>query len=236
MAGRKPVTFATPHQPAQCLRSTHGRWALAAAASLAFGLALTTSTNAHNGVDHATDAEAKAHLELDENTPGFPTIKGGNFRLIDQNGNERTSKDPDGHHQLLFFGYAHCKAICSVALPRLAEAVDKLAADGIVVTPLLITVDPERDTITNLAEASPKIHPRLVGLTGDQEALAEAYDAFQVERKVVFEHPEHGPVYAHGSYIYLLGPDGGFKTLMPPILSPDRIAELVTRYVKGNPG
>jgi len=191
------------------------------------------AAGAHNGVTHKSADEAARHLKEQENTPGFPNIKGGDFRLIDQSGSGRSSKDPQNRFQLLFFGYAKCKAICSVALPRMAEVADRLEAEGVMVTPLLITVDPERDTAAALAEAVPKYHPRMIGLTGSEKALDEAYRAFQIERKVVFVDPEQGAVYAHGSYIYLLGPDGTFKTLFPPILGPERIAELVHRYIGG---
>ncbi len=202
---------------------------------------VAAGAGAHNGVVHESDEEAARHLReqgnrklpAQKNTPGFPNIKGGDFELIDQFGAKRTSKDPNNRFQLLFFGYAKCKAICSVALPRMAEVADRLEAEGVLVTPLMITVDPERDTVGALAEAAPKYHSRLVGLTGSETALEEAYRAFQIERKVVFVDPEQGAVYAHGSYIYLLGPDGSFKTLFPPILGPDRIAELVHGYVKG---
>ncbi|NJM34362.1 MAG: SCO family protein [Rhodomicrobium sp.] len=193
---------------------------------------------AHDGVEHATKEEAAGHAAemaaaaLD--TPGFPNVAGGDFRLTDQFGRERSSRDPAGRYQLIFFGYASCKAICSVALPRMAEAVDLLAAKGVSVTPLLITVDPERDTVETMREAAPAIHPRLIGLTGSQDDLAAAYKAFSVEKKLVYVHPEEGPVYAHGTFIYLTGPDGAFKTLMPPVLGAERIADIVQKYA-GNP-
>jgi protein SCO1/2 len=202
------------------------------------GLGLAGTASAHDGVRHAGSEEAAIHAgktaPIAPNTPGFPNIVGGDYRLIDQFGNERSSKDPAGHYQMIFFGYAKCKAICSVALPRMAQAVDILAAKGVPVTPLLITVDPERDTLAAMREAMPSIHPRLIGLTGSSEALDRAYKAFSVEKKLVYEHPEEGPVYAHGTFVYLTGPDGAFKTLMPPILSPERMAEIVASYASGN--
>ncbi|MEL7048224.1 MAG: SCO family protein [Pseudomonadota bacterium] len=178
-------------------------------------------------------SQVQAGIETPADTPGFPDIKGGDFRLVDQTGKTRTSRDPDGQFQLVFFGYASCKAICSVALPRMVEAVDQLETAGARVTPVLITVDPERDTVASLKSAVADIHPRLVGLTGDKVALQGAYDAFQVTRNVVFEHPEYGAVYAHGSYIYLLGPDGAFLTLLPPVLGTERIAQIVRKYIDG---
>lgn len=218
---------------ARALRSACAGMLLLAALGIA-AVGFGGGAVAHNGVVHKTPEEARQHSARDPaNTPGFPNIKGGDYKLTDHNGAERTSRDPQDRYQLLFFGYAKCKAICSVALPRMAETADRLEASGLLVTPVLITVDPARDTVANLKLAVAKIHPRLVGLTGDESALQKAYAAFQVERSVVFEDPDNGPVYAHGSYIFLIGPDGAFKTLMPPILGPKRMAEIVRGYVDG---
>lgn len=202
-------------------------------------LALAAAAAAHDGSSHANHAgtakpaATEPALAAAANTPGFPTIKGGDYNLVDQFGAHRTSKDPDGRYQLLFFGYANCQAICSVVLPRMAEVTDRLEAKGEIVTPVMITVDPARDTAETLKAASKKHHKRLIGLTGSSAALEDAYRAFQVERKVVFTHPDYGDVYSHGSYIYLLAPDGSFRTLFPPVLSPERVAELVTDYIAG---
>jgi len=183
-----------------------------------------------HGADHG---EAKAAAPaLPPNTPGFPEIKGGDFRLVDGQGRVRTAKNPAGRPQLLFFGYANCQAICSVALPRMARAVEELDRQGVTLTPVLITVDPARDTVATLEPALRKHHPRFVGLTGADDALKAAYRAFQVDRKVVFRHPDYGDVYAHGSYIYLLAADGRFLTLLPPVLGPERIAEVVKGYLE----
>lgn len=193
-------------------------------------VAATSVAFAHDGVVHKDIGEALEHQAETADTVGFPEVKGGDFELINQFGDVRTSKNPDGKHQLLFFGYVNCKAICGVALPRMAAAVDELKDRGVEVTPVLITVDPERDTVAAMLEGAPHIHENLIGLTGSEEALAQAYKAFSVEKSLVFEHPTEGPIYAHGSFIYLLGPDGTFKTLMPPILGSDRMADLVMKY------
>ncbi len=186
----------------------------------------------HDGVMHKTLEDADAHVATTVNTVGFPDIKGDDFNLIDQNGSERTSRDPGGNYQLVFFGYASCKAICDVALPRMAEAVNLLEVKNVMVTPVLITVDPERDTIETLRDRAAEIHPRLIGLTGSNSALQQAYKAFQIEKSLVYENPDEGPIYAHGSFIYLLDPEGKFKTLFPPILGSERIAEVTTDYVE----
>lgn len=219
------------------IRRQIGFWHWAAVAGLAAAL-YAGAASAHNGVVHKNSAEARRHAEqtpapaIPPNTLGFPDIKGGDFKLLDHSGSVRTSRSPKGRFQLVFFGYANCKGICSVALPRLAEAVRLLEARNHIVTPLLITVDPERDTVHNMKPAVRALHPRMVGLTGSEAQLEVAYKAFQVEKKVAFIDPKEGPVFTHGSFIYLLAPDGKFKTLFPPILGPERIAEIVRKYIR----
>ncbi len=188
---------------------------------------------AHGTVVHKNNAEAEQHLQATEQTgPVLPfDLKlGGSFELTDQNGSQRTEANPDGHMQLLFFGYANCQAICSVALPLMAGVTDDLAARGLPITPVMITVDPNRDTVETIGVDLQKHHPDFVGLTGSSSALQNAYDLYSIEQTVVFTDPELGDIFAHGSHIYLLDAKGQFLTLLPPILSSDRIVEIVQKY------
>ncbi|MEP0941173.1 MAG: SCO family protein [Rhizobiaceae bacterium] len=199
-------------------------------AGIGFG-GLAAAWTAQPKVDGSSRPDPAKFAVDASNTPGFPQIKGGDFDLVDHRGNPRTSASPDGKFQLLFFGYSNCKAICSQALPTLAEAVDLLEGMNASVTPVLITVDPDRDTVAELNKAVGDIHPRLVGLTGPEDKLDQAYKAFNLEKKFLFDHVDEGAVYSHGSFIYLLGPDGKFKTLFAPIISPVRIAEISAGYI-----
>ncbi len=38
-------------------------------------------------------------------------------------------------------------------------------------------------------------------------------------------------LFEYGTFIYLLGPDGGFLTLFPPVMAPDAMAEAIGRYL-----
>jgi protein SCO1/2 len=161
----------------------------------------------------------------------FPVEIRAVFDLVDQHGNRRTDESLRGGPLLLFFGFARCESICGTALPALAETTDLLAQAGYAVTPVMITIDPQGDTPEALAEAAPDIHPRLIALTGDGAALARARDAFQVQVRKLFEAPDGAPVYAHGAFIYLIGPDGRVLTLLPPVMDPQRMAEVAAGYL-----
>ncbi len=133
----------------------------------------------------------------------------------------------------MFFGYATCEAICTVALPIMSEMAEGLAARGIDVTPLVITVDPATDTVETMGPALATFAPGLTGLTGSEADLAQARALFHVERKFLFTDPRGVDVYAHGSHIFVMDGDGGFLTLLPPILSTERMIEIVAGYAAG---
>lgn len=192
----------------------------------------------HDGVKHGTKAEAKAHkaetgAAVGTPTPGlpFPVKIDTKFALVDQDGKDVTQADFSGKPMAIFFGYANCEAICSVALPRLGQALDILGDKVDDFAPLLITVDPARDTPEKIGPALAKWHPKLRGLTGTEDALAAAREAFQVETSKVGEDAEGNPIYAHGSFIYLIGGDGQVLTLLPPILGPERMAQIISGYL-----
>ncbi len=201
---------------------------------LAVALALVAPlASAHDGVDHPTRDEALAHLGGEEGTPAlpFPVDIDLRFDLVDHHGNRMTEADLAGRPVALFFGYVSCEAICSVAVPRLTEALNILGPHGTDIVPVVITVDPVHDTPEAMATGLARWGDRLVGLTGSPEALAAARAVFQVEADEVATTPDGKPIYAHGSFIYLIGPDGRVRTLVPPILGPERVAYLMGRYL-----
>lgn len=159
-----------------------------------------------------------------------PFDVGGPFALVDQTGEVRTEQDPEGDFQLLFFGYANCEQICSAALPLMAMIVNDVADTG-VVKPVMITVDPARDTLEVMQNALAIHHPDFVGLTGDRDSLQQAYDAFSIETEYLFTDIAQGEVYAHGSFMYLLNGEGEVLTVLPPVLNPDRAAEIIRGYL-----
>ncbi len=224
-------------------------------AALGLAVSCVAVAAAHDGVVHFSEEEAARHeaqggeafevFDAATDAPGaesgagipdgpalpFPVQIEARFDLIDHNGTPRTQESFPGKTLMVFFGYANCDSICSVALPRMAQALDLMGATAANVQAVMITVDPANDTVAAMQDKMPTFHPDLLGLTGDAAALQAAYDAFQVEVKQVTTLPDGQPVYAHGSFVYLIGADGTLLTVLPPILSSERIAELVEHYL-----
>ncbi len=161
----------------------------------------------------------------------FPIDISGAFALVDHTGRSVTDADFRGGYMLVFFGYTQCDSICPVGLKRMAEAVDLLGEPGERVRPILITVDPKNDTPEALAAHLPTVHPRLVGLTGKPEAVAAAMKSYKVNAKLMGQSWKGTPVISHGSYIYLIGPDGALLSILPPVLSSEAMAGIIARYL-----
>jgi protein SCO1/2 len=161
----------------------------------------------------------------------FPLALGGDYTLTDQFNQTRTQADPDGQPQLVFFGYVNCPDICTAALPLMADVTNELDDQGHDITPIMITVAPHQDTVENMGAPLAKWHPDFIGLTGQDAALAQAYKAFSVEIKPLFEDPEYGWIYAHGSFIHLLDGQGELLTLIPPTLGTEQVVSIVSKYL-----
>ena len=81
---------------------------------------------------------------------------------------------------LVFFGFTACPDICPAGLQLISAALDKLGAKADHVTPIFISVDPERDTPQKLAAYVKNFNDRLVGLTGTPEEIAAVAKAYKV--------------------------------------------------------
>lgn len=135
---------------------------------------------------------------------------GGPFTLVNQDGATVTDKDVLTKPSLVYFGYTFCPDICPLDLARNAEAVDILEEQGLDVTPVFITIDPERDTPAVLKDFGANLHPKMVGLTGTPEQVKAASQAYKTYyRKQASEDPEFY-LMDHSTFTYLVLPDVGF--------------------------
>jgi len=138
---------------------------------------------------------------------------GGSFTLVDHDGKARSDGDFKDEHLLIYFGYTYCPDVCPTALSDMGLALDDLGDEATKVRPLFITVDPSRDTPERLKSYVANFHPRLVGLTGSEQAVAAVAKAYRVY--FAKSNTEAAPgeyLMDHTSIIYLMSPDGRYLT------------------------
>lgn len=158
---------------------------------------------------------------------GVPSI-GGPFTLVDHTGKTVTEKDFAGRWMMIYFGFTYCPDVCPTSLSSMADAMDMLnpeQAEKIV--PVMISIDPERDTPEYLAEYVVNFHPSMIGLTGTVEQTAAAAKAYRVYfAKEGGSEAGDDYLMAHSSIVYLVDPQGRFHLHFAGVnIDGERIAE-----------
>ncbi|HWA79670.1 MAG TPA: SCO family protein [Acetobacteraceae bacterium] len=180
-------------------------------------LALSVAGSGPSG--RALEARLASFLGLSPpaaSSAGFGLGIGGPFRLTDDTGRTVTDASFRGRWMLVYFGYTSCPDVCPTELATIAAALHDLGADADRVAALFITVDPARDTPKVLAAYVRLFDRRLIGLTGTPAQIAATARAYRAYYQKVASGDRNAYHMDHSSFIYLMGPDGGFEDLFNP--------------------
>ncbi|MFU8864303.1 MAG: SCO family protein [Rhodobacterales bacterium] len=158
---------------------------------------------------------------------------GGPFTLVDQTGTTVTDAEVIDQPALIYFGYTFCPDVCPLDTARNAEAVDLLEERGMIVKPVFISVDPERDTPEVLEAFSFNLHERMQGLTGTHEqvrAASRAYRTFYQKQEPPAGDEEYYLV-DHTTMSYLAFPEEGVVEVFQRVLRADDIADRIACFM-----
>lgn len=166
--------------------------------------------------------------------PSRPVIAsaaiGGPFQLVNQDGKPVTERDFLGAPHLVFFGFTHCPDVCPTKLFEISEVFRALGERGKNVKALFITVDPERDTPEAMRAYVASFDPRIVGLTGSQQAIDNVVRAYRAYAKKV-PLKEGGYTMEHTALVYLMDKNGRFAGSLNLERPPEQAAQDLLRRV-----
>ena len=135
------------------------------------------------------------------------------FELVDDRGAPARPQDLIGRPALVFFGFTFCPEICPTTLSRIGAWFEEIGPAADVIQTVLITVDPERDTVAAMAEYVSAFDPAPRGWTGTPAEIARAADAFGVVyRKVPLDGGEY--TMDHTAGVFLFSADGAFAGII----------------------
>lgn len=138
-------------------------------------------------------------------------LNGAAFELTSTQGGTFTQDDLRGTPSLIFFGYTFCPDVCPTTLAESVgwrSALD-LSADDLRI--IFVTVDPERDTLENLAAYVGAFDPTIIGLRGTGAQTTQVKAAFGVYSKRVEDAGASEYLVDHTASVYLIGADGAFE-------------------------
>lgn len=156
---------------------------------------------------------------------------GGPFELVDETGRTVTDADIVTGPTLFYFGYTFCPDICPTDNARNADAVYILDDRGIEVTPVFVSIDPERDTPERVAEFTDIFHPRMIGLTGSPEQVHAASQAF----KTYYQREDTEDEYYlidHTTGAYFVLPEHGFVEYFSRDVTPEQMADRLQCFIE----
>ncbi|WP_126975200.1 SCO family protein [Frigidibacter oleivorans] len=201
-----------------------GRYAAAAVSVLAIGLVATYAITSGGGADQFADCRQGA-------VAGGAGAIGGPFELVDEDGRTVTDAEVITQPSLLYFGYTFCPDVCPLDVARNAEATDALEEMGYEVQPVFISIDPKRDTPEVVKEFTEIMHPRMLGLTGSEDQVRAASQAYRTYYKAQDSGDEFYLV-DHSTQTYLVLPEHGFVEYFNRDVTPQDMAERTACFVE----
>lgn len=137
------------------------------------------------------------------------------FTLTSHTGAPATLSDARGNAVLLFFGFTSCPDVCPTTLLTIARALDALGSDASRVTPIFVSIDPERDSLTVLADYVSGYDARIVGATADLDTLSDIAEEYGIRFQKVFAEgvPTTSGNYTmdHSATMFLIDPEGRLR-------------------------
>jgi protein SCO1/2 len=116
-----------------------------------------------------------------------------------------------GEVVLVYFGYTHCPDVCPTTLGMMAAALTRLGSDARRVQSVFVTLDPRRDTASELREYlanfTTNSAPTPIGLTSSSAAIASTARDWGV----TWRPAEGGAFIDHTSVVIAVGPDGRLR-------------------------
>lgn len=151
---------------------------------------------------------------------------GGPFELVNSKGETVTDKEVLAEPSLIYFGYTFCPDVCPLDVSRNAEAIDILESRDQMVTPVFISIDPDRDTPEVVGDFAYNLHERMIGLTGSPEQVKAASKAYKTYYKAQDKSDEYYLV-DHSTFSYLVLPEHGFVEFFKRDTTADQMADQV---------
>jgi len=161
---------------------------------------------------------------------GKPAI-GGEWSLIDLDGNLVTNRTFEGKWTLLYFGFARCPDICPSEMVKVGKVMDTLAEQHPELAknlqPIFVSVDPARDSLKALKGYGEDFHPSYVFLTGSPEQVQKMAKKYRVYVSKADETEDGDYLVDHSIVIYFHDDQGDLADCFTQSMRPSDVVEKI---------
>ena len=167
-------------------------------------------------------------------SPSFPAGKpaiGGDWSLVDLDGNLVTNRTFEGKWTLLYFGFARCPDICPSEMVKVGKVLDTMKEEypGLAdkIQPIFVSVDPARDSLKALREYGKDFHPSYVFLTGSPEQVHRMAKKYRVYVSKADETEDGDYLVDHSIVIYFHDDTGDLSDCFTQSMRPSDVLEKI---------
>lgn len=149
------------------------------------------------------------------------------FTLTGHTGERVSLTDYRGQVVLLYYGYTFCPDVCPTTLAEIKQAWAALEGQADDVQVLMVTVDPERDTVEKLAEYMGFFGSGFLGLTGSEAEITAATAPYGIYFEKQEVEGASGYLVDHTAAVLVVDREGFLRILYPyGVPSEDMAADL----------
>lgn len=172
----------------------------------------------------AFDGEEDAEPHVFSSVVYDPAEPAPNFTLTAHTGESISLDALEGDVVAIYFGYTHCPDVCPLTLSNFARAKAELPddlQDDLQV--LMLTVDPERDTVAELADYVPHFDGDFLGISGAASEVQDVLADYRIQ--VEFEDTDEDGNYlvSHSSFTLILDRAGERRLKMNHFMTVEQI-------------
>lgn len=156
--------------------------------------------------------------------------------LTNQDGEAVSMEQLEGRWNLLFFGYTFCPDICPATLAELRQLRGSLPEEvNQRLQPILVSVDPERDTPEQLKKYLDYFGAGFIGLTGPLDDIQTLANAAGVPF-IPGDTSKKDYTVDHGANLALIGPDGRLRGFIRAPMRTEKLAEQLPKLLLSEGG
>lgn len=139
------------------------------------------------------------------------------FSMLDHQAKTFTNKELAGKWSWVFFGYTSCPDVCPTTLQELNFIYEDLKAIHNDAQVLLVSVDPQRDTVEKLSQYIAYFNPEFKALTADHSVLFPFARNLGLMYAISDEKRDDNYLVDHSASIVLINPQGNVSAIFKPV-------------------
>jgi protein SCO1/2 len=154
------------------------------------------------------------------------------FKLTDNSGKPYTSASLKGHWTMLFFGFTNCGMVCPTTMAALNDMYQTLQKElpaNRLPAIVMISVDPDRDTVERMNDYVHAFNPRFLGARAEMpqiDALEKSLHLVAIKMQANGASKNQYTI-NHSAEIMVINPDGKLQAFMS---YPHKADEMVQDY------